>query len=199
MGYPHWSPEDAATLSRIYADTSNDVIGSMFGRTRQAVQLKARSMGLSKSPEFMETVPRFKPGLIPFNKGKKGVNGTSPTRFSKGNRPQTWQPIGALVIDKDGILTRKVSDTGARRNDWQPVHRLVWVDANGPVPDGWIVVFKQGRKTTDPELITLDAVECITRAENMQRNTVHRLPKEIAQTIQLIGALNRQINKRITK
>jgi hypothetical protein len=31
----------------------------------------------------------------------------------------------------------------------------------------------------------------------MARNTLHRYPKPIAQAIQLRGALNRQINKRV--
>ena len=30
----------------------------------------------------------------------------------------------------------------------------------------------------------------------MQRNSVHNLPKELAQTVQLLGALTRQIRKR---
>lgn len=139
---------------------------------------------------------RFKPGHATWNKGLKGVNGTSNTTFKKGNKPQTWRPIGSKQIDKDGTLTVKVSDVGPRRERWQPVHKLVWVAVNGPVPDGHFVVFKAGMKTTQQELITVDRLECVTRAENMRRNTVHRLPKEIVQAVQLIAVLNRQINKR---
>jgi hypothetical protein len=197
MGSPHWSKDSEAALLSLYPETSNDVLGRMFGKTPKAIGLKARSMGAKKSASFMaEAVPRFKPGSTPFNKGKKGMNGESPTRFTAGRKPQTWQPVGTRVIDKDGNLVEKISDTSVRRNDWQPVHKLAWVAANGPVPTGHIVVFKPGRKTADPAQITADSVECITRAENMRRNTVHRLPKEIAQTLQLIGVLNRQIRKR---
>ncbi len=46
------------------------------------------------------------------------------------------------------------------------------------------------------EHITLDRLECITRRENMARNTVHNLPKELARLVQLQGAVKRQINKR---
>lgn len=139
---------------------------------------------------------RFKPGHATWNKGLKGVNGKSATTFKKGDMPQTWVPIGSKRIDKDGNLTIKVADVGPRRERWQPMHRLVWIAANGPIPDGCFVVFKAGQKTAQEEQITLDRLECVNRAENMRRNSVHRLPKEIAQTIQLIGALNRQINKR---
>ena len=44
--------------------------------------------------------------------------------------------------------------------------------------------------------VRLDNLECITRRENMARNTVHNLPKPLAETIQLLGALNRQIRRR---
>jgi hypothetical protein len=47
-------------------------------------------------------------------------------------------------------------------------------------------------------IITLGRLELISRAENMRRNSYHtRYPKEVAQLIQLRGALNRQINKRL--
>jgi hypothetical protein len=51
-------------------------------------------------------------------------------------------------------------------------------------------------KTILIEEITLDRLECISRRENMQRNTVHNYPAPIPQLIQLKGALQRQINKR---
>lgn len=139
---------------------------------------------------------RFKPGHETWNKGLKAVNGFSATRFAPGSKPQTWQPIGSQRVNKDGCLVEKVSDTRNKLADWQPVHRLVWIAAHGPVPAGHFVVFRPGMKTTNKEDITLDRLDCVDRAENMRRNTVHRLPKEIAEAIQLIGALNRQINKR---
>ncbi|CAB3960116.1 hypothetical protein LMG7053_06166 [Achromobacter ruhlandii] len=48
-------------------------------------------------------------------------------------------------------------------------------------------------RTADVDLITADKVECISFAENMRRNTLHRYPKEIAHAIQMRGALNRRI------
>ncbi len=77
------------------------------------------------------------------------------------------------------------------------MHRLVWIAANGPVPEGHIVVFKPGRRTTELKEITPDAVELITRVENMRRNTVHaKYPRELARLVQLRGVLSRQINRK---
>jgi hypothetical protein len=66
----------------------------------------------------------------------------------------------------------------------------VWEAANGPLPAGHAIAFKNGDKTD----IRLENLECIARRELMARNTVHNLPKPLAQAIQLLGALNRQIN-----
>lgn len=140
---------------------------------------------------------RFKPGHETWNKGKKGVNGYSATRFKPGNKPQTWKPIGTERIDKDGNLTVKVSDEGSRHNRWVPVHRLVWIAANGPVPADHFVVFKIGMKTDVRAEITLDRLECVNRSENMKRNSVHtKYPPELQRLAQLRGAITRQINKR---
>jgi hypothetical protein len=77
------------------------------------------------------------------------------------------------------------------------VHLLVWEAANGPVPPGHAITFLPGRRTTDASLITLDALQLVSRAELMRRNSHHtNYPKEVSQLIQLKGALNRKINRR---
>lgn len=80
------------------------------------------------------------------------------------------------------------------------VFRHITRSWRGPAGRGtaWhgVVVFRAGRRTTDPALITPDALELVTREELMRRNTVHRLPREVAQAVQLVGALRRQINRR---
>jgi hypothetical protein len=56
-----------------------------------------------------------------------------------------------------------------------------------------VIVFKDKNR----EHIEIENLECISRRDLMLRNTVHRLPKELVQVVQLKGALQRQINNRI--
>src|SRR5690606_20810484 len=129
-----------------------------------------------------------------WNKGKPhNPPGSEVGRFERGNKPWTWLPVGTERVEKDGILMRKVSDTGHRRKDWRPVHVLKWERYRGPVAEGHIVVFLN----RDKRDFSIRNLACITRAENIQRNSVHRLPKELADLVQLVGALNRQINARV--
>lgn len=201
-----YTPSELAYLREHYADTSNDMLGKVLNRNARNVAQKARKLGLAKSPHFLEVHGgRFQQGLHPWNKGVPGSTGHQDacraTQFKPGRPAElsaNYRPIGSVRIAKGGYLEQKVTDDRslypARR--WAPVHRLVWEREVGPIPTGCIVVFKPGHFTDDIEQITAARLECITRRENMLRNTVHRYGKEIAQLVQLRGVLNRQINKK---
>lgn len=206
MRYEYWTPSEQAYLREHYANTPNELLGSVLNRAPRNVAQKARKMGLSKSAQYMaEHGGRFQAGLQPWNKGVPGSTGTQEacrsTQFKPGRPAElsaNYRPIGSVRVAKGGYLEQKVTDDRslypARR--WVPVHRLVWEREVGPIPPGHIVVFKPGMLTTDLEQITPDRLECISRAENMARNTVHRYGKDIAQLIQLRAAITRQLNKK---
>ena len=203
-----WTPEEIDFCQKNYADNLTADIAKALGRTCSSVYQQARKMGLVKSEAHLERNAgrfsknnpgegsRFLKGQTPWNKGKKFNAGgrSAKTRFKKGNKPQTWVPVGTEKENKDGILMRKVSDTRVKRIDWRPVHVLVWEAENGEVPSGHIVVFKNGNKRD----FSINNLECVSRAENMRRNSYqNRYPPEVAKLIQLRGALNRQINQRL--
>ena len=120
------------------------------------------------------------------------------TQFKPGrpaHEAHNYLPIGSLRLSKNGYLTRKVTDdkslSPARR--WVAEHRLVWESVHGQVPAGQVVVFRIGQLTVDLNLITIDRLECLTRAELMRRNTIHRYPEPIKQVMRLRGRLSRAI------
>jgi len=212
----HWTLDELEQLAR-FPHTSTLELARDLGRKPAHVYQKAYSLGLRKAPEYLDDTARsgrtdgqrggatrFKPGHRPWNTGHKGwqVGGRSvETRFKPGRPPhetRNYVPIGTYRISHDGYLEQKTTDdrslAPARR--WVGVHRLVWEAAHGPVPRGHAVAFLPGRRTIDAEQITLDGLELVTRAEMMRRNSLHNLPPELAQLIQLRGALNRKIRNR---
>ena len=216
MSRRFWTESERDEVRRRYPHERTADIARDLNRSAGAVLGEASSMGLRKTPEFMRDIhgahlknagvgSRFQKNHATWNKGKTGYTGNHPntkrTQFKAGRSPQearNYQPIGSLRIGSDGILQRKISDdqdiNPARR--WRSVHRIVWEEVHGPMPRGYIVVFKPGMDTTDPQLITIDRVELINRAELMRRNTRHNLPEEIKELVILKYRITRAINRR---
>lgn len=119
------------------------------------------------------------------------------TQFKRGTVPHTWVPVGSVRV-VEGVLERKFSNVpGAPHLRWRPVARLVWEGAHGPVPAGHVVAFKPGMHTTELDLITLDRVELLSRAELVRRNSIHHWPPELADVARLRGSLKRAINRKM--
>lgn len=214
-----WWPWQEQFLRENYADARTADLAAVLRLPLKTVYAKAHTLGLRKTPELIAQLTRestanpehrsrtarFPPGNTPWNKGKPGSTGHHPNTARchytpgsvHGRAAQLVLPVGALRINSDGVLQRKTGTTpGPNHLRWTPVHRLVWEAAHGPVPDGQFVVFKTGRHTTELGAITPAALELVTRAENMRRNSYHNnLPPELARLVQLRGALTRQINK----
>ncbi|MHA6481079.1 HNH endonuclease signature motif containing protein [Paenibacillus sp. strain BS8-2] len=97
---------------------------------------------------------RFKKGDAPANKGTKGVYnvGGNRTSFKHGQRAANYKPIGSESIDDDGYTRIKVSDVGRWDERWRHKHRVIWEEANGPIPDGYVLIFAD----QDRRNVTLD-------------------------------------------
>lgn len=68
------------------------------------------------------------------------------TQFKKGDRPLNEMSIGTIVTNSQGYLIRKKQMEGGQWDRWEFLHRAVWEEHNGPVPEGMIVMFKDGNK-----------------------------------------------------
>jgi hypothetical protein len=220
----NWTPAEDAVLRARYPDDQTADIARDLGLNIGRVYQRAGKLGLHKSAAFMasdaagriqrgRTDPRmvatqFQKGQVPANKGLRRPGWSAgrmrETQFKKGrpaHEARNYVPIGTEKYDvKRKTTVRKITDDPSivPTMRWRPVHVLVWEAENGPVPEGHIVVFKKGLKTLVSADITVDRLDLVTLAENMRRNSYHNnYPKEVAQLIQLKGALNRKINRRI--
>ena len=114
---------------------------------------------------------QFKPGHIPFNKGKKGLSsGGIETQFKKGNKPNNWVPIGTERVNEDGYVNIKITD-GKLQKNWKGKHILIWEATNGPVPKGHVVIFAdKNRCNFDPGNLLLVSRKQLVRMN--QRNLI---------------------------
>ena len=103
--------------------------------------------------------------------------------LSRAKASHVADPIGHERVTHEGYLQRKMADTGVTRRDYVNVHHLIWREAGNDIPPGHILIFRDGNKAN----FALENLELITRKENMRRNSVHNLPKELAELCQLKG------------
>ena len=180
-------------MRKHYRNTLNADLAKALNRSVPSILNRARRLGLVKDTDFILEFGRFQKGHVPANKGKKmPYNANSArTRFKKGQIPPNTVPVGTEVVDSYGYRKVKVSDGSNKQERWKYAHHQVWEAHHGEIPKGSIVVFKNG----DSSDIRIENLECITRAQHAIRNR-DKYPEDIHRLTQMIGALNRQINKR---
>ncbi len=202
-----WTDEEKDLVRHLYPNTKNSDIVLRLGRhSEKSLYGIAKTLGVKKSPEYLRLMggyldghrgaqKRFEPGHVPWIKGKKLPGRTSSTSFVKGQRPPNWMPLGAVKVNSEGYLVRKIREGNNGGMNWEAVHRLVWKEANGPIPPRHMIVFKGSRKTTVLEEITVDRLECITPEENAQRNNMWAKDPELAKLYVLKGQITKQVKK----
>lgn len=219
-----WTAKEKQLLRRLYPDTAGREIAERIGRPLTQVYQAAARFGLEKSAEYIARLKaeasaklkasgkahRFPKGHAPANKGLRRP-GFAPgrmasTQFKKGHRAGAaqakWCPIGTVKMNGDGYLRRKIADEpesiagkGASSTNWEFVHRRVWEDAHGPIPDGYRIWWKDGNHLN----CALENLELLSGHDHMMRTRVHNLPPELKEVIVLKGAIRRHITHRSKK
>jgi hypothetical protein len=205
MNGNQWTNVQLDMLRAFYPDNTMETIKALTGRNESSIYNKVHSLGLEKSEAYLASPAacrlrrgdeigkeyRFKTGQEVWNKGLKGWSaaGTEATRFKKGTKPPNHRPVGYIRLTKDGYYEIKVAE-GMQK--FKLLHRVIWERCNGEIPAGQICIFLDGN-TRNLEVTNL---ALMTKVQNMKRNSLHSYPKELAEIIQLRGALNRQLNKR---
>lgn len=208
-----WGKNDVDTLLKMYpnhtAKEIADCLGIIEKRVNRKVHLlKKKGIVFEKSEwykkvkvkEFAQNseksiATRFKKGIVPHNTGKKGsfMVGGNKTSFKKGNKPHNTQEIGTIVDwcggkGKYNYLKIKVGEA----NKWELLHRWVWIQTFGEIPDGYLVKFKDGNYTNcKPENLYLQ-----NKQGNMLQNSIHNYPNEIKEVMYALKKLDKQIKNK---
>lgn len=214
-----WARAEEAVLRARYPHEPTTRIARAVGRSVKAVYQRARALGLRKTDEYLASPAagrtngrqgmgtRFQKGHTPANKGLRrpgwGPGRMKDTQFKRGERrglaALNWCPVGTIKTDSDGYQRIKVREAHAGEacgfgnvRVWPLLNRHVWEQAHGPIPPGYVVIFKDGDKAN----CALDNLALVSRADLMRSNSVHNYPKPLTAAIQLLGALRRQIRER---
>lgn len=99
--------------------------------------------------------------------------------------PHNYQPVGTIVVTK-GYKKIKLADP----RTWEYLHRKIWTDHHGEIPDGYAVVFKDA----DPLNCDISNLEMISRKILMSRNTLHNYPENLKAAIHSLAGMKRRLN-----
>jgi hypothetical protein len=206
--YPHRPTKEIA--EQLGRDISSVYQQAAKLRLKKSAEFLASDLSgiLRKGETRIEGVAhQFKKGQVPPNKGLRRP-GWAPgrmreTQFKRGERTgaaaRNWRPIGTILVDPEGYQRIKVRDalygehTGyGNTKVWPLLHRHMWEAVNGPAPEGFVVVFKDGNRANS----VLENLELISRADLARRNQMWaNMPRELAEVIQLNGALKRKLRR----
>ena len=192
MHHP-WTDRQLAYLLKHYADAPLDELIRGTDHCRDSIYNKADVLGLRKSLAAKQAnglraaasprsqACRFQKGHQPYNKGKREHEFRSPeasarcaaTQFKKGHRPHNTHPVGYECyrrMGKTGYVYIKVSD------DAKMVlkHRWVWEQANGPIPEGCNITFRDG----DTRNCELSNLELVSREDAARRRIQSETPDQ---------------------
>lgn len=139
---------------------------------------------------------RWRPGQPSWITGKKFPGRTNSGCWTEGHISANAVPVGTERIT-DGYTYVKVKD-GYRQRNWRPKHHLVWEAHNGPLSEGYNVIFldrnKQNFDINNLALVTDQELAYAARYYGMTDDP--EINKSIVAASQLSAAIkNRQKNK----
>jgi HNH endonuclease len=176
-------------------------IASDLGRSTATLQKQVHILGLTEIIETKKQKSFFKKGHQPANKGKKieefmsaeAIEKLKPFQFKKNQIPHNALPNGAEVLrkDKSGRIYTLVKVPGERL--LQLKQRVVWEAYHKKkIPAKHKIIFID-RNTSNFEINNL---KCVSSAELMEMNNIHRYPEELKRAIRKLGKIKKQLNQK---
>ncbi|MBG9656080.1 MAG: HNH endonuclease signature motif containing protein [Bacillota bacterium] len=173
-----------------------DLINQEFGLNVTRKQVKAFKNNHRISSGL---TGHFEKGCTPANKGTKGLYnvGGNRTSFKPGQKPKNYVPVGTERLDTDGYTLIKVQDDGPWHKRWKHKHKILWEEANGPIPKGHCLIFLDRNKQN----LTLDNLQLITKKQLARLNQNHLISSdpEITKTGVIMADIYSKIGDRKKK
>lgn len=205
--------EQSDFIFKNYKGISNRDLTDMFNQ-EFGVELKIDIIKNFKSRNKLDSglTGYFKKGQIPFNKGlkwddfmsKEGQANSKKTTFKKGYTHKNTKELGTQLVDAEGYLYIKVNEKGkryGRDGKWQRYHHIVWENAHGPIPDGYMVMFLDKDRTN----FDLDNLQLVSKSElsTINKNSLYQNNRDInlslIYTIRLVKKYNQIIENKENK
>lgn len=173
---------EKAYILNNYKNFKDREIAEKLGRARVTICNFRNAQGISKP------VGGYKKGHTPVNKGKKMPDGWGRGRgFKHGHIPHNVKRLGEIAKNTHGKFAYLFIKLES--GEWERFHRYVWEQANGPIPKGYSIQFKdKNTLNCEPSNLYL-----ISRHDHLIQNDIKRYGPELQKLIRLSGKLKRKI------
>lgn len=179
-----WTPERKALLRALYPDHDTALVAAALGCSERMVRVKACELKVRKKPEAKRVWTR--------GTGKGTGFGPDPGAWNRGKPSPNRAQIGAEFVSSKGEVYVKVSQTGKKSADWRRKAHVVWERHNPPLTPGEVLSFVDG----DSRNCTIENLTLRTKAEVMQQNSLHSLPRVIADLYRAKGQIVRAARRK---
>jgi len=184
--YRHYTQEEILFVKKNIPGRSYIEMTRLFNNQFRLRLTLKQMKTLAYKHRIRNGIGSFHAGQVAFNKGKTH-------KSQKG----TYLPIGSERIDQ-GYVVVKVSDKKYKgMKNWKRKHTAIWEDANGKVPQGYVVIFADG----DNRNFALDNMLLISLKELAVMNKCGLIAnhKDLTVVGKTIADLKMAINKRTGK
>jgi hypothetical protein len=178
---PRWTDEDIKYLEDNFRSMPNVDLGIKLNRSASAVKRFLYSKEWKRTDDELHKV-RVQVSRRP-NAGQ----------FKKGSLPHNTSKVG----DGDITIRTDHKDRNGRQykwirlelGRWELLQKVIWEEENGKVPEGYCLWFIDGNSLN----CTLENLELITRAENINRNWHSKYPQELKNSILKLSKIKKII------
>ena len=203
-----FTPEEKERIEMEYPNTPTEQLAQALGCPTYSIYGYAYRKGLKKTDEYLKSpecgrlikghkgnATTFRKGNIPANKGKKMDESlrekVAHTWFKSGHLPKNTKYDGHIFARKDKT-GRVYLHIRVELGKYVLLHRHIWEQANGEIPQKHVVTFKDG----DTMNCSIDNLELITMKENRRRNSFYeQVPPELQPVKRLVASVKQRITK----
>lgn len=139
---------------------------------------------------------RYKPGNVPWNKGRKYQPGgrTQENWFRPGHQPTHCRPVGSTRINSEGNIEIKVAEGNQQ---WRRVARETWKQHHGEYPPASHVIrLRDGKNDNLASNQDINNLVLVSRKDLMRKNSVQNLPEPVQEVIAIKRWITRKIKIR---
>ncbi|WP_319583909.1 HNH endonuclease [uncultured Pseudodesulfovibrio sp.] len=195
--YRLFTEEQAEFIRKGYKSMSlaelTEAFNERFKDTKDILQIR----GFTRNHSIKSgRTGRFEKGQEVWNKGTKGVMKPNSGNFKKGSIPANTLPMYTERINRDGFVEIKVPIANPYTTaKTRFMHKQVWVweQANGPVPEGYVIRFLDGDKTN----CSLDNLGLFSRAESLEMTRIGytEAPEDVKPSVAALAKLSTKVRR----